>query len=90
MAIPFLAIVREDSADAVKKWVKTHDLSWTILLDPKNKAAVEFATTGQPETYAVNKNGVIVAQQLGASFVNDFKQLKTCAMSDENEACVRK
>ena len=87
--IPFIAIVREDSKEAVEEWVKENDLSWTILLDPKNKAAIEFGTTDQPETYAINSKQIIKSQNLGSSLLNDFKELKACAQDKSEEPCRR-
>ena len=39
-------------------------MDWTIALDPDACAALDFATRGQPETFAITPNGQIVGFQL--------------------------
>lgn len=51
--------------DVVRKFVKKHGLTFTILLDPKSRAAKSFKTTGVPETFLVSPEGIIIHHQLG-------------------------
>jgi cytochrome c biogenesis protein CcmG/thiol:disulfide interchange protein DsbE len=74
-----VGIVHDDTRAAAAKWVKTHDMAWDIALDPDNHAALDFGTTGQPETYAVSPAGVIVAKRAGASSVDDLERLLAMA-----------
>ncbi len=35
-------------------YVRKNGVDWTIALDPEDQAALDFATRGQPETYAIS------------------------------------
>jgi cytochrome c biogenesis protein CcmG/thiol:disulfide interchange protein DsbE len=60
-----LGIVRDDTTDAVRTAVRQGGIGWTIALDPGAKAALAFATRGQPETYVIGPDGVIAASLYG-------------------------
>ena len=60
-----VGIVRDDTAQAIRSYVKSRGIGWTIGLDPDSQAALAFGTRGQPETFAINTAGRIVAYQFG-------------------------
>jgi cytochrome c biogenesis protein CcmG/thiol:disulfide interchange protein DsbE len=60
-----VGIVRDDTADAVRSAVRASNIRWTIALDPGSKAALAYATRGQPETYVIGPDGVIAASLYG-------------------------
>jgi hypothetical protein len=56
-----VGIVRDAqrSRTGIEDYVRTQGMGWTIALDPGSKAALDFATRGQPETFAISPDGVI-------------------------------
>jgi cytochrome c biogenesis protein CcmG/thiol:disulfide interchange protein DsbE len=60
-----IGIVRDDETKDVRAYVRKHGVNWTIALDPENEAALDFATRGQPETYAISPSGVVAAAKYG-------------------------
>ena len=60
-----LGIVREDTPKAVRDWVKDEGCQWPVGFDPGGKASLDFGTRGQPETYAIGPDGVVVASKFG-------------------------
>ena len=74
-----VGIVRDDTKAATERWVNKHGDDWTIATDPGGKAALAFATRGQPETFAISPDGVIVGYQYGPSSVDDLEQLLSAA-----------
>ena len=74
-----VGIVRDDTKAATERWIKKHGDDWTIATDPGGKAALAFATRGQPETFAISPDGVIVGYQFGPSSVDDLEQLLSAA-----------
>lgn len=70
-----VGIVRDDTAGAVRAYVQAEGLHWAIALDPDAAAALAFGTRGQPETFAISPDGVIVGFQYGPSRVKDLEQL---------------
>ena len=60
-----IGIVRDDETQTVRAYVRDNGVDWTVALDPKDEAALAFATRGQPETYAVSPSGVVAAANIG-------------------------
>jgi len=60
-----VGIVRGDEKSTVENYVRDEGVHWTIALDPANQAALDFATRGQPETYAISPGGVVTAAKYG-------------------------
>ena len=50
-----------------------------LVTDPGGKASLAFGTRGQPETFAISPDGVIVGYQFGPSSVDDLEQLLSAA-----------
>ncbi|HMS25483.1 MAG TPA: TlpA disulfide reductase family protein [Acidimicrobiia bacterium] len=57
----FIGIVRVDSEKAIRAWAKSNNEPFVIAFDKDEAASIAFGTTGQPETYAINANGRVVA-----------------------------
>jgi cytochrome c biogenesis protein CcmG/thiol:disulfide interchange protein DsbE len=58
-----IGIVRDDTASAARKSVEQNKDGWTFVTDPQGQASIDFGTTGQPETYMIDANGVVVGVQ---------------------------
>jgi len=74
-----VGVVHDDTAAAVSQWVSSHPIGWQVALDPGNRAALDFGTTGQPETYAISPSGVIVGKRAGPASVDDLERLLALA-----------
>jgi cytochrome c biogenesis protein CcmG/thiol:disulfide interchange protein DsbE len=61
-----VGIVRDaqKSTSGIADYVQKQGMGWTIALDPGSRAALDFATRGQPETFAITPDGQIVGFQL--------------------------
>ena len=70
-----IGIVRDDTESAAREWVVENGVGWTIALDPGSRAAIDFATTGQPETYAISPDGVLVGKQRSRVDVDDLEAM---------------
>jgi cytochrome c biogenesis protein CcmG, thiol:disulfide interchange protein DsbE len=64
-SVVLLGIVRDDSTSAVRDYVKNENVGWPVAFDPGAKAALDFGTRGQPETYAIGPDGIVVASIFG-------------------------
>jgi cytochrome c biogenesis protein CcmG/thiol:disulfide interchange protein DsbE len=73
--VVLLGIVREDSKTAIRKDVKDNDIGWPVAFDPGAKAALDFGTRGQPETYAIGPDGVVAASKFGPVSVGVLDQM---------------
>ncbi|RLA40134.1 MAG: TlpA family protein disulfide reductase [Gammaproteobacteria bacterium] len=52
-------------AGAVRTFMKKHRLSFTALVDPKGAVKNLYQTTGVPESFILDKNGMIVEKVIG-------------------------
>jgi cytochrome c biogenesis protein CcmG, thiol:disulfide interchange protein DsbE len=68
-----VGIVRGDEKSTVQRYVRDRGVDWIIALDPENRAALDFATRGQPETYAISPGGVVTAAKYGAMTTADLE-----------------
>ena len=75
----FVGIVRDDPESAVRDFVDKRRWDWTIAFDPGERAALAFGTTGQPETFAIAPDGLVVGRRIGEASVDDLEQLLAMA-----------
>ena len=76
-----VGIVRDaqKSTTGIADYVRNQGMGWTIALDPGSKAALDFATRGQPETFAITPTGQIVGFQLADVSVSNLERLLAAA-----------
>lgn len=65
-AFQVLAILSNDQAEVAEKFAGGIGFAAPILLDPENRAAQAYGLTGVPETYIVDKTGVLREAIIGA------------------------
>ena len=63
--VRFFGVLYEDTVENAKKDLSRRSASFPQLLDPRSRMAVDFATTGVPETYFIDAAGVIVHKTVG-------------------------
>lgn len=64
-----VGIVYQDTPENARRYLSEHGGGWTQLLDPGSRAALEFGVYGVPETFFIDRNGVISHKHIGP--VND-------------------
>jgi cytochrome c biogenesis protein CcmG/thiol:disulfide interchange protein DsbE len=74
-----VGIVRDDTRAEVERWVRARGEAWTIAFDPGGNAALAFGTRGQPETFAISPDGLVVGYQFGPATVQDLETLLAAA-----------
>jgi thiol-disulfide isomerase/thioredoxin len=62
-----IGIVRDDEEGAIREYVAREKIGWHVALGGAARAAVDFGTTGQPETFVVAPDGVAVCGAIGPS-----------------------
>lgn len=58
--------IDEDGAKAVIPFMEKHNLSFTALIDTKGALKSLYQTTGVPESFIVDSEGIIVGKVIGA------------------------
>jgi cytochrome c biogenesis protein CcmG/thiol:disulfide interchange protein DsbE len=77
--VAFVGIARDDPERAIREYVKDEGIDWTVAMDPGARAALDFGTRGQPETFAITPDGLIAAAQIGPSTVEDLETMLAAA-----------
>ena len=75
----FVGIVRDDTEGAVRDFVEERRWDWDIVFDPGERTALAFGTTGQPETFAIAPDGLVVGRRVGEASAQDLEQLLALA-----------
>ncbi len=78
--IAILAVSIDDDADAYKQFLVDHHVDMTTVRDPGQTAASKFHSDMWPETYAIDRQGIIRRKFVGATDwnspeVNDYLKL---------------
>ncbi len=71
----FIGIVRDDSRKNIEQWAASRDVPFIIAFDENESASIAFGTTGQPETYAIDRNGRVVASLLSRASVDTLNEM---------------
>jgi cytochrome c biogenesis protein CcmG/thiol:disulfide interchange protein DsbE len=74
-----VGIVRVDTESAIRRYVEEEGVPYTVAFDPGGRAALDFGTRGQPETYTITPDGVIAGSKFGPSSVGDFETMYRAA-----------
>lgn len=49
----------------VEPFIKRYPMNFTVLLDQENRLTEAYGTTGVPETFLIDKNGIVVKKYIG-------------------------
>lgn len=55
----------------VRDFVQQHGMTYPVWLDPDNRFAARFGTFGVPETFVIDRGGVVRRRQIGALRTGD-------------------
>ena len=72
--IAFVGIDVQEEASAVQSYVDQHGIQYPILLDRDGTVAAAFAVGGYPTTYFLDRDGRIVAKQVGTLSAEQLTQ----------------
>lgn len=61
----FLGVVFEDTPENALKFLQERGGTMPQLVDPKSQMAVDYGTSGVPETYFIDRQGIIRGKHVG-------------------------
>jgi cytochrome c biogenesis protein CcmG/thiol:disulfide interchange protein DsbE len=65
-AVPIIGLNYKDGREAALKWLAKHgDPYSTIVVDPEGRAAIDYGVYGVPETFVIDRHGVIRYKHIG-------------------------
>ena len=74
-----VGIVRSDTKSAIRGYVESEGVPYAVAFDPGNRAALDYGTRSQPETYMISPDGVIAASKYGAASTTELEQMYRAA-----------
>jgi cytochrome c biogenesis protein CcmG/thiol:disulfide interchange protein DsbE len=63
--VQFIGVVFNDTEDKINAFLRERGSAYPTLLDEEGKTAIAYGVGGVPETYFLNRQGVIVAKFTG-------------------------
>jgi cytochrome c biogenesis protein CcmG, thiol:disulfide interchange protein DsbE len=60
-----IGIVYRDQAEPARAFLRRMGATWPSALDPGDRVASQFGVIGPPETFFIDRSGVIVGRQIG-------------------------
>jgi cytochrome c biogenesis protein CcmG/thiol:disulfide interchange protein DsbE len=61
----FFGVIYQDTPDSIRAFLRRRPSVFPSLADPNGAAAIAYGVYGVPETYFIDRKGVIVAKKLG-------------------------
>ena len=55
----------QSQRDVVERFVASYRLGFRVLPDPDLQVAGRYQVTGYPETFVIDRNGMVVAHEIG-------------------------
>ncbi len=71
----FLGVVYEDEERAVMQFLARYPSPYSTLMDPQTRTAIAYGVQGVPETYFIDRQGVIVAKYAAPMDVETISRL---------------
>jgi cytochrome c biogenesis protein CcmG/thiol:disulfide interchange protein DsbE len=80
--LALVGIVYQDRSEAARSFMERFGASWPAAMDPGGSVAAEYGIYGPPETFFIDRSGVITARQIGILSAADLER-KLAAIIDE-------
>jgi peroxiredoxin len=58
--------IDKDGSEKVRDWVEARGLTFDVLHDQPGRIQRTYQTTGVPESFVINRDGLVVKRQIGA------------------------
>jgi len=68
-----IGIVYQDSAESARDFMTRYGQTYPGLLDPDGRTAIDYGVFGIPETFFVDRAGVVRGRQVGAVTEDDLR-----------------
>ena len=71
----FIGVAYQDNRDAIRAWLRRNGgQAYPILIDVNAKAAIAYGVYGVPETYVIDKEGVVRWKKVGPMSAAELRQ----------------
>lgn len=63
--VAFVGVIYQDSPAAAHAFLRQHGGGWPALEDPGSRTAIDYGVTGVPETYFIDRRGIVRSMSRG-------------------------
>lgn len=70
--LQIVGVIFKDTADPARGFATSFGVSWPSILDPGGKIAAAYRVVAPPQSYFIDKNGVLRSIQIGEMLAEDF------------------
>ena len=77
-----VGVVYQDTPTNAREWLKERGGSWTNILDPGSRLSIEYGLFGVPETFFIDRGGVVRYKHIGPLNANDLSTWITKLLAD--------
>lgn len=74
MGVRFVGIAYNDKPDDSKRWLDELGAAYPSLIDQGARTAIDYGVTGVPETFIVDKQGVVAFKKFGPVTTEELTQ----------------
>ena len=80
--LALVGIVYQDRSEAARDFMARFGAEWPAVMDPGGAVAARYGIYGPPETFFIDRSGVITARQIGGLSASDLER-KLAVIIDE-------
>lgn len=80
--VQFLGVLYSDEPNKASAYLQRVGTTYSHLIDPDGRTAIDYGVAGVPETYFINPSGVIVYKQVGPLSGEAMQSLLALASQD--------
>jgi cytochrome c biogenesis protein CcmG, thiol:disulfide interchange protein DsbE len=80
-----IGIVYRDNSEAARAFMTRMGATWPTAMDPGDQVAQRFGIYGPPETFFIDRNGVVRGRQIGQLSASDLDRQLALALATSPE-----
>lgn len=63
--VQFLGVIYADEPDKCRRYLASAGTAYQHLVDPEGRTAIDFGVAGVPETFFIDRQGIVIHKQIG-------------------------
>ncbi|HEX6473556.1 MAG TPA: TlpA disulfide reductase family protein [Candidatus Limnocylindria bacterium] len=80
-----LGIVVRDNSESARAFMARMGATWTAAMDPGGMTATSFAISGAPESFFIDRDGVVRGRQIGRLTASDLQRQLAQTLNPDGE-----
>ena len=80
-----LGIVVRDNSESARAFMARMGASWTAAMDPGGMTATSFGINGAPESFFIDRDGVVRGRQIGQLTASDLERQLALTLNPDGE-----